>query len=308
MLENMCFIAGCGKCGTTTLAHLLNSHPDIVLSSPKEPNFYSKDPEYIKGLDYYQSLFRGKDPARIHLDASVSYTLRDTEQKVVERIMQTCDDPKFIYIARNPYRRLESVFHEAHHSTHISKIDLPYDLKNAILYNLPMVFNSLYWERTEAIRSNYPAANVLYLTLEDLAADQRGTLERCFDFLKIEKPLYIDNNRVQLNNSTSKTFEPAPLRKARKVFELFDFLPQSWLNYLQNKLRRPVKELELTWDDEMKYFIQIVFREDIRKYLQAAGKSPAFWGREFLQGTFETVTRASSEKRHFMDEANKKHK
>jgi hypothetical protein len=281
LLANMCFIAGCGKCGTTTLSYLLNSHPDIILSSPKESNFYSRDSEYIKGLDYYQSLFRDKNSAKIRLDASVSYTLFDTEQKVVERVKQTCIEPKFIYIARSPYRRLESVFSEAHASTHISKINMPYDLKSAIRYYLPMVFNSLYWERTEAIRNNFPATDVLYLTLEDLASDQKGTLKRCFDFLKITGELS-GNDAVQLNKSTSKTYEPVFLRKTRNFFETFNFLPQSSLDFLQRKLRRPINELDFSWDEEAKYFIEIVFREDVRNYLKTAGKPASFWGEEFL--------------------------
>ena len=226
-------------------------------------------------------MFRDKDSAKIRLDASVSYTLFDTEQKVADRILKTCKAPKFIYIARNPYRRLESVFSEAHQHTHISKIDMPYDLKSAIKYYLPMVFNSLYWERTEAIRSYFPAADILYLTLEDLASDQKGTLKRCFDFLKIPGELF-GGEPVQLNKSTSKTYEPLFLRKTRKFFEIFNFLPQSLLDYLQRKKRRPVNELDFSWDEEARYFIEIVFREDVRKYLQAAGKRLSFWGEEFL--------------------------
>lgn len=277
----MCFIAGCGKCGTTTLAHLMNNHPAIVLSSPKEPNFYSKDSEYSRGGGYYQSLFRDKASAKIRLDASVSYTLFDTEQKVANRILQTCKAPKFIYIARNPYQRLESVFSEAHQHTHISKIDMPYDLKSAIKYYLPMVFNSLYWERTEAIRRSFPSKDILYLTLEDLASNQQGVLNRCFDFLNIDSISSVDE-KTQMNKSISKTYEPVSLRRIRRIFELYDFLPSSWLNYFQGKMRRPVSELDFSWDEEMRYFIQILFRENVKKYLQAAGKSLSFWGEEFL--------------------------
>ena len=33
-------IAGAAKCGTTSLYHYLGQHPDVFLSTPKEPNFF----------------------------------------------------------------------------------------------------------------------------------------------------------------------------------------------------------------------------------------------------------------------------
>lgn len=281
-LQNMCFIAGCGKCGTTTLASLLDSHPLISLASGKEPNFFSRDTEYAKGLEYYQAMFDLKKSAYMQLDASVCYTLLDTEKKVAERIKQTCVKPKFIYIARNPYKRLESIFCEAHNNTHNSKIDMPYDLKGAIKYNWQMLFNSLYWQRTEEIRSSFPETDILYLTLEDLEADQSGTVERCLSFLDLNETLPLSNSSIHLNKSSAKTYEPLLLRKIRKANDAYKFLPEKIHRFLQQKMRRPVSELDLTWDEEMRYFVKILFREEVRNYLHAAGKSPSFWGDEFL--------------------------
>jgi len=281
-LENMCFIAGCGKCGTTTLANLLAAHPDIVLVNGKEPNFYSNDTEYNKGLRYYDLMFNSGKNAKIRLDASVCYTLLNTQKKVAERIKQTCVKPKFIYIARNPYKRLESIFCEAHNNTHNSKLDMPYDLKGAIKYNWQMLFNSLYWQRTEEIRSIFPATDILYLTLEDLEADQSGTVERCLAFLDLNEALPLSNSSIHLNKSSAKTYEPFLLRKIRKANDAYTFLPEKIHQFLQQKMRRPVSELDLTWDEEMRYFVKIVFREDVKNYLRAAGKSPSFWGDEFL--------------------------
>ena len=36
------FIAGAAKCGTTTLHHLLASHPDVYAGPLKEPHFFRK--------------------------------------------------------------------------------------------------------------------------------------------------------------------------------------------------------------------------------------------------------------------------
>lgn len=34
------FVLGAGKCGTTSLYHLLQRHPDIHVCDPKEPSFF----------------------------------------------------------------------------------------------------------------------------------------------------------------------------------------------------------------------------------------------------------------------------
>ena len=112
-------IAGCGKCGTTTLAHLLNQHPDVFVSQPKEPNFLSYDDVYSKGWDWYESLFEQGANKTACGEGSVSYTLKEYESKVSERISKYLPSVRLIYIARNPYKRLESVYREHYNSGHI---------------------------------------------------------------------------------------------------------------------------------------------------------------------------------------------
>jgi hypothetical protein len=273
---------GCGKCGTTSLAYVLDMHPEVSLSRPKEPNFFSSDAEFAKGVDYYSSLFLRKPRTKTYLDASVSYTLLSTELKVVDRIMQSCKKPKFIYIARNPFKRIESVFCEAHHHTHISNIDMPYDLKSGIKYHLPMLFNSLYWHRMAEVRRYFPPANILYLTLEQFISHRIETLDKVFKFLEIEHDPVYDETSLHLNMSAFKTYEPPLLRAIRKVCQRVPVIQDVFVSFLERKMRKPVSELDLTWDDEMKYLVVTMFRDDVQKYLYAAGMSASFWGEEFL--------------------------
>ena len=70
------FIVGAPKCGTTAWTRYLGSHPDVFISTPKEPHFFNHDmPGYRWFFDpaEYLSLFAAADGAKIVGEASVQY-------------------------------------------------------------------------------------------------------------------------------------------------------------------------------------------------------------------------------------------
>ena len=66
------FIIGTAKCGSTTIASILASHPDCCHSAPKETNYFSLN--YELGWDWYRGTFAHYDGESILGEASVSYT------------------------------------------------------------------------------------------------------------------------------------------------------------------------------------------------------------------------------------------
>lgn len=115
-----CFVIGAQKAGTTTLASLLATQPDICLSTPKEPLFFSKN--FIRGESWYEDCF--KQPQRpILVDASPDYSRGPTDlfpaehssdggvyQGIPEKIYHYNPHAKFIYILRNPVSRTHSSY------------------------------------------------------------------------------------------------------------------------------------------------------------------------------------------------------
>ena len=69
------FIVGAPKAGTTSLHYYLNEHPEILMSSVKEPNFFSDKEITNQGLYYetsrintsqkYHNLFLEKEDEKI---------------------------------------------------------------------------------------------------------------------------------------------------------------------------------------------------------------------------------------------------
>ena len=98
-------IPGAGKSGTSSLAYMLDQHPDICLSSPKEPQFFSFNDRYEKGPEFHNSLFDFSGSTKIFCDASQSYFVHS---HAIERAKNELVEPKVIIMLRNPVDRAVS--------------------------------------------------------------------------------------------------------------------------------------------------------------------------------------------------------
>lgn len=103
MIKPSYFLLGAPKCGTTALASYLSTHPDLVVSNPKETHYFcgafktgwraGSDAEYLH--IYFPSLTGGKTG----IDASVWYLYAPGS---VERILNYNPSAKFLVMLRPP--------------------------------------------------------------------------------------------------------------------------------------------------------------------------------------------------------------
>lgn len=106
------FLIGAAKCGTTKLADMLDCHPDICLSQPKESDYFSDRVFAERSQDWYLSLFDddANEPGKAEgyrLDASTCYTAgwRDSSAPTAKRIAEFAPSAQIVYLARNPVAR-----------------------------------------------------------------------------------------------------------------------------------------------------------------------------------------------------------
>ena len=106
------FIVGAPKSGTTSLHYYLNNHPEVLMSSLKEPDYFSnkeimdqklyyKDPN-INTLNEYHNLFLDRKDERLLGESSVSYLFYP---EVSSRIKKYNKNAKIIIMIRNPIER-----------------------------------------------------------------------------------------------------------------------------------------------------------------------------------------------------------
>lgn len=107
MIKPNLFIIGAPKCGTTALAEYLRTHPDIFISDPKEPHYFSTDVKTtITNTSKYLELFEGTGNKKIRGEASVWYLF---SIEAIGKILEFNPDAKFIVMIRNPIEQARSL-------------------------------------------------------------------------------------------------------------------------------------------------------------------------------------------------------
>ena len=240
MLPNT-FIIGAGKCGTTSLWLYLNRHPDIALSTNKEPAFFVRS-DFREDLDWYESLF---EPAAIVGEASTLYTAYPVYAGVPERIRSLVPAPKLIYMVRDPVERAIS-----HYVEHVSQgiedrpaeeaLCDPDDSRNeytAMSSYAAQVKHYLDW---------FPESSMLILEQGELRDDPDATLDRVLRFLSVDPDAYPPRFEIEVRRSDDRrrfTGIGARLRgtgAAERALRLIWRLPAPVAIRIIGALKRPV--------------------------------------------------------------------
>jgi hypothetical protein len=171
-------IIGAMKCATTTLHEQLAEQPGIFMSEPKEPNFFSDDYEYNKGIDWYYSLFSQAGENDLCGESSTHYTKLPTYPKTLERLKRNLPDVKLIYVMRHPIERLVSQYiHEWSQRT------VSGDINEAIMTFEPLIQYSQYSMQIQPYLKTFGVDQILPLFSENLRHYPQRELERVCKFL-----------------------------------------------------------------------------------------------------------------------------
>ncbi|MGB3780141.1 MAG: sulfotransferase [Tunicatimonas sp.] len=158
-------IIGAGKSGTTSLNNHLSQHPDIYMSSVKEPNFFaylnvdvnSLDNletikhynESIRNLDDYLQLFAGARVDQLKGEVSNTYM---TMGNSAASIKQHIPNAKIIALLRNPTDRLYSRYLHLARDNRLEEVGL---IKEGIKDK-----HSVWWKRNDLIKEGFYYKNL----------------------------------------------------------------------------------------------------------------------------------------------------
>ncbi|MGB3402697.1 MAG: sulfotransferase [Microcoleaceae cyanobacterium] len=252
-------IIGAMKCATSTLHTQLMKQPEIFMTELKEPNFFSDDEEYAKGMDWYCSLFEGSEAAILRGESSTHYTKLPTYPKTIERIQQHCPDAKFIYVIRHPIDRLVSQYiHEW------SQRVISVEINQAISQHPELIDYSRYTMQLQPYFDTFGRDKVLPIFFENLLAQPQLQLEQVCQFLGyLGQPTWqvevgaqnASNERLITSKWRDALVETPGLRELRQWLIPKSF--RTWVRGLWTMQERP----ELTAEN-IKY-LQEVFDEDL---------------------------------------------
>lgn len=275
MLPNF-LVIGCEKCGTTSLCAMLDQHPEVFVTRPKEPHFFSC--HYDRGWDWYASLFEPGRDAIARGEGSVSYASDEYEHAVAARLHHRLPDIRLIYLARDPIARIESSYRMLHDGGHRSGVHLPFSIGEAIEARPHLLKTTLYWQRINAYRRWFPDEQILVLFQEDLLDHPAATLARCFEFLGVDPAFHARVRQRQLNRGADKCYDPRLLRRLRTV-PVWRKLPWRVRASLEARLRKPFTG-PVVWEPEARRRVLAQLRPDALAFLRHYGKPDAFWSLE----------------------------
>ena len=99
-------LPGAAKSGTSSLHALLDRHPAITMSNPKEPHHFTHADRFGAGSRAHNALFEQTGSGiRVFGEASTTYLVSDAARR---RIAEALVAPKIIVLLRHPVARAGS--------------------------------------------------------------------------------------------------------------------------------------------------------------------------------------------------------
>lgn len=180
-LPNLIVIGGL-KCGTTSLHHYLNLHPEIGMSRPKELNFFVSELNWGLGEDWYRAHF---DATRaVRGETSPHYTNRSRFEGVAARMRELLgESARLVYMVRDPIDRLLS-----HYLHNVGGGYEERGLGEAVADPAcAYVQRGRYAFQLEPYLAEFERERILIVSREELGSDRDATVRRVFEFAGVEK-------------------------------------------------------------------------------------------------------------------------
>jgi hypothetical protein len=279
-LPNLVVIGGL-KCGTTSLHHYLNLHPEIAMSRPKELNFFVAELNWELGPDWYASHFDRAAPVRG--ESSPHYTNLPRFAGVAERMRELLVDARLIYMVRDPIDRMLS-----HYLHNVGGGYESRGLEQALADpDSAYVARSRYAMQAEPYLERFGAERLLVVTREELRDDRAATMRRAFDFVGVDPAFSSPQFERQWETGSAKSGggfrimdRAVRLPGLRALDRNFDRLPES-LRWLVERLvhdpgARPAPKPEL--EPGLRERLETLLRDDVAELQRITGREFGWLG------------------------------
>lgn len=196
-------VIGAMKCGTTALHRLLDKHPQIAMSSPKELNFFfgPTDAPHVerppgmsptradqlrwtrgnwhRGIEWYAQHF---PPAAVRGDSSPGYTSPD-HPEVAARMAAALPAARLVYLVRDPIERALSQYRH-----HVAEGTERRPVGEALLDpRSQYIARGMYFERLRPFLEHYDRASITVVSQERLRARPGQTLRSLHRLLGLRR-------------------------------------------------------------------------------------------------------------------------
>jgi hypothetical protein len=274
VLPNL-IVIGAQKCGTSGLHYYLGLHPQISMSTPKELNFFIKERNWDRGVEWYSRHF---DPgAEVRGEASPNYTAYPHHAGVPERMHSIVPDVRMIYLVRDPVERIA-----AHWVHNYAKRREKGDMAATVMHpNTTYVLRSQYFMQLTQFLHRFPAEQILIVDQADLRRRRVETLKEIFSFVGVD-PGFEHPGFVRERHRTGRKHRSTKLGRRLERFGLRVFggkLPRGfWFAQRLMFMRRPIEVPDAAdIRDALSPEVITVLREDADRLREFTGRSFDHW-------------------------------
>ncbi|PWJ43296.1 sulfotransferase domain-containing protein [Sediminitomix flava] len=266
-------IIGGMKCGTTSIATLLDYHPEVCFSIPKEPDFFTYD-NYKKEVSNYHQLFSNAN--KLWGEGSTSYT-KFIDEDIPKRMYEYNPSLKLIYILRAPIKRIVSQYEYNQKLKGGEFFDI-----NTIITEKPHYIRCSQYAKQLALYLKYfPLEQILIFTLEEYQENRENVIKKLAHFLDVEEKDFVRENihynnselvNSQLNKLTGRLVNTTLSKRIIKALSpQFKSKVKNYLKYLQSS-NKNVKLEKPKFNSENKKYLEELFNEEMNDFELLTGQ------------------------------------
>ncbi len=217
------FIVGQPKSGTTALHQFLGQHPEIFMSSIKEPHFFCSDFHLESDLAYgkkrffdfrsesaYLQLFNRAGDAKVVGESSTNYLY---SQVAAEKIYNFNSDAKIIIILREPAKFLYSLhshyvkFTEENEPDFLTALALESDRKQEKVSSPRVTTPSYlyysqrvqYYQQVKRYYDRFKPEQIKVVVFEEFKSDNERIYREILEFLSVDSSFIPEYEMVNAN-------------------------------------------------------------------------------------------------------------
>lgn len=269
-------IIGAMKCATTSLHYYLGLHPDIRMSREKELNFFVRELNWSRGLEWYRANFSGE--AKIYGESSPSYTNYPIFKDVPERIASVLPEAQLIYMVRDPIERIVSHYI---HECAAGREERTLAEALADPERSHYVSRSRYFMQLERYLRYFPCAQILIVSQEELRRFRRETVKRVFRFLGVDES-FSSMRFSRLKHKSREKRRKTPVGRRLSVLPeapFFNRLPSYTQYYLRRLFYFPLSRAmpRPSLSENLRAEVVAALVEDARRLKEYAGRGFQGW-------------------------------
>jgi hypothetical protein len=292
-------LVGAAKCGTSSLYHYLQQHPDIFMSPVKEPRFFSNraanpgsgpgdvanSQKSVGSFNEYVKLFQKSKGKKAVGEASVDTMFHF--ERTIPAIQHYLHDPRIVIILRNPVDRAYSAYnyHVRDGRENLSFADalIMEEKRKEDGYMCMWQYQKggLYAERVRDFQKNF--TNVQVLLYDDLKKNVLTLLRCLYAFLDVQPDFVPDtSHRYNVSGIPRWSFINALFIKPKRLHKVASSVGGALLGanrwiHLRDRIRSTILLKPPPMDPEIAEQLRQYYCDDILTLQDSIGRDLSSW-------------------------------